>query len=159
MAQLVEQRIRNAQVAGSSPAASSTKPRHFRRNDGVLLLSYKFTQYEIIRCVLSVSYFKKSGHQTTIGMPCTAITQSLFWVYEKPKKPKKADTNTKTNTDTDTEKDCKGKPLKYFLFYAVVSVVALSEICKTSENFSVICAAFSSADAITCAYMFAVVLT
>mgnify|MGYP005786080821 CR=1 FL=1 len=48
---------------------------------------------------------------------------------------------------------------KYFLFYAVVSVVALSEICKTSENFSAICAAFSSADAITCAYMFAVVLT
>lgn len=107
-----------------------------------------------------MSYFKKSGHQTTIGIPCTAITQSLFWVYEKPKK---ADTNTKTNintkTKTDTEKDCKGKPIKYFLFYAVVSVVALSEICKTSENFSVICAAFSSADAITCAYMFAVVLT
>ena len=37
VAQLVEQRIRNAQVAGSSPAASSTKPRHFRRNDGVFV--------------------------------------------------------------------------------------------------------------------------
>ena len=35
VAQLVEQRIRNAQVAGSSPAASSTKPRHFSGNDGV----------------------------------------------------------------------------------------------------------------------------
>lgn len=128
-----------------------------------MLLFIDFYQYKEFECVLFVSYFKKSGNKTTIGMPCTAITQSLLWVYEKPKKPKKADTNTKTNintkTNTDTEKDCKGKPLKYFLFYAVVSVAALSEICKTSENFSVICAAFSSADATTCAYMFAVVLT
>ena len=37
VAQLVEQRIRNAQVAGSSPAASSTKPRYFFGNDGVFV--------------------------------------------------------------------------------------------------------------------------
>lgn len=36
VAQLVEQRIRNAQVAGSSPAASSTKTRYFFGNNGFL---------------------------------------------------------------------------------------------------------------------------
>ena len=38
VAQLVEQRIRNAQVAGSSPAASSTKTRYFERNNGFFVL-------------------------------------------------------------------------------------------------------------------------
>ena len=38
VAQLVEQRIRNAQVAGSSPAASSKKTRYFERNNGFFVL-------------------------------------------------------------------------------------------------------------------------
>ena len=49
---------------------------------GFLLLFIDFYQYKEFECVLFVSYFKKSGNKTTIGMPCTAITQSLFWVLD-----------------------------------------------------------------------------
>ena len=44
VAQLVEQRIRNAQVAGSSPAASSKKPVISKEITGFLLFSNKLSE-------------------------------------------------------------------------------------------------------------------
>ena len=46
VAQLVEQRIRNAQVAGSSPAASSTKPVISKEIAGFLYFLEGFISYQ-----------------------------------------------------------------------------------------------------------------
>ena len=57
VAQLVEQRIRNAQVAGSSPAASSKKTRYFERNNGFFVLFRFFKTFHTATIILPRSIF------------------------------------------------------------------------------------------------------
>ena len=74
VAQLVEQRIRNAQVAGSSPAASSIDPSE--KSEGFLLYLSKFTHaygpYRRAGCPQKVNC-SAAAREATLGCPAVSL--------------------------------------------------------------------------------------
>ena len=79
MAQLVEQRIRNAQVAGSSPATSSKKTRFFVKNERVLLflLDFKCTVRREQKCCADADHVESHGAGRQYAPILTKFRQEL----------------------------------------------------------------------------------